>query len=247
MWVKPLASIATLGSGGSGGREGPTMQIGAALGSTVGRYLEVSARERRVLMVAGIAAGISAVFRTPLGAALLAIEMLYRDDFESEALIPAVLASVDRVLGLDHRVRPERRCSVTSRRSRFARSTSRCSSVLAIVDLGSPRRCSSASLRAAQRIAQEAAGAPSGCGPAIGGLALGIFVVARSSTSSAPFIGRGDRGVGILGGGYGAAQVAITGADWLPAGLDGVEVLVLLAIAKIARDEPHDRLRRQRR
>ena len=58
------------------------------------RYLSLTGRERRMLMVAGIAAGISAVFRTPLGAALLAIEVLYRDDFESEALIPAVLASV---------------------------------------------------------------------------------------------------------------------------------------------------------
>src|SRR6185369_14298491 len=94
LWIKPLASILTLGTGGSGGREGPTMQIGGALGSTVGLYLRVSARERRVLMVAGIAAGISAVFRAPLGAALIGIEMLYRDDFESEALIPAVLASV---------------------------------------------------------------------------------------------------------------------------------------------------------
>jgi CIC family chloride channel protein len=94
LWVKPIASIATLGGGGSGGREGPTMHFGGALGSTVGRYLRVSARERRVLMVAGVAAGISAVFRAPLGAALIAIEMLYRDDFESEALIPAVLASV---------------------------------------------------------------------------------------------------------------------------------------------------------
>jgi len=94
LWVKPIASILTLGSGGSGGREGPTMQFGAAFGSTIGRYLAVNARERRVLMVAGVAAGISAVFRTPLGAALIAIEMLYRDDFESEALVPAVLASV---------------------------------------------------------------------------------------------------------------------------------------------------------
>src|SRR5437764_37500 len=92
--AKAAGSIATLGTGGSGGREGPTMQIGAAIGSLVGRYLALSARERRVLMVAGIGAGISAVFRTPLGAALLAIEVLYRDDFESEALIPAVLASV---------------------------------------------------------------------------------------------------------------------------------------------------------
>ncbi|KYF91396.1 hypothetical protein BE20_14770 [Sorangium cellulosum] len=45
-------------------------------------------------MLAGVAAGMSAVFRTPLGAALLAVEVLYRDDFEAEALIPALLASV---------------------------------------------------------------------------------------------------------------------------------------------------------
>ena len=92
--MKALASIFTLGTGGSGGREGPTMQIGGALGSTCGWLLRVDARERRILMVAGVAAGISAVFRTPLGAALLAVEVLYRDDFESDALIPAVLASV---------------------------------------------------------------------------------------------------------------------------------------------------------
>src|SRR6476646_2441008 len=70
------------------------MQIGGALGSLVGGVLRVSAQERRILMVAGVAAGIAAVFRTPLGAALLAVEVLYRDDFESDALIPAVLASV---------------------------------------------------------------------------------------------------------------------------------------------------------
>ena len=94
-WVKALASIFTLGTGGSGGREGPTMQIGGALGSLVRRgCCGVDAAERRILMVAGVAAGIAAVFRTPLGAALLAVEVLYRDDFESDALIPAVLASV---------------------------------------------------------------------------------------------------------------------------------------------------------
>src|SRR5499427_952763 len=93
-WVKAVASTFTLGTGGSGGREGPTMQIGGALGSLVGKVLGVSTRERRILMVAGVAAGIAAVFRTPLGAALLAVEVLYRDDFESDALIPAVLASV---------------------------------------------------------------------------------------------------------------------------------------------------------
>jgi CIC family chloride channel protein len=92
--LKPIASILTLGTGGAGGREGPTMLMGAALGSLAGRLLRVGSREARVLMLAGVAAGIAAVFRTPLGAALLAVEVLYQDDFESEALIPAVLASV---------------------------------------------------------------------------------------------------------------------------------------------------------
>ncbi|HTE05219.1 MAG TPA: chloride channel protein, partial [Planctomycetota bacterium] len=77
--VKGVASILTLGSGGAGGREGPTMQMGGALGLLVGRLLHLERRERRLLLVAGVAAGISAVFRTPLGAALLAIEVLYRD------------------------------------------------------------------------------------------------------------------------------------------------------------------------
>src|SRR5437899_7354216 len=66
--VKALASIFTLGSGGSGGREGPTMQIGGGLGSLVARYLRVSTRERRILLIAGVAGGMAAVFRTPLGA-----------------------------------------------------------------------------------------------------------------------------------------------------------------------------------
>ena len=94
IWVKALASMFTLGTGGAGGREGPTMQIGGALGGLVGRWLRASARERRTLMVAGVAAGMSAVFRCPLGSALLAVEVLYKDGFESEALIPSVLASV---------------------------------------------------------------------------------------------------------------------------------------------------------
>ena len=93
-WVKGIASIFTLGFGGSGGREGPTMQIGGALGSLVAQWLKVSEKERRVLLVAGTGAGMAAVFRTPLGAALLAVEILHRDDFESDALVPAVLASV---------------------------------------------------------------------------------------------------------------------------------------------------------
>jgi chloride channel protein, CIC family len=66
--AKPLASIATLGFGGAGGREGPTMQFGAAIGAWTGSVMPTSARERRILMIAGVAAGIAAVFPERAGA-----------------------------------------------------------------------------------------------------------------------------------------------------------------------------------
>lgn len=91
---KGLASIAVLGTGGSAGREGPIAQIGAGFGSLVGRALSLSDRERRLLLLAGAAGGVGAIFRTPLGAALFVVEVLYKDDFEVDALVPTVLSSV---------------------------------------------------------------------------------------------------------------------------------------------------------
>ena len=93
--VKLVASAITLGFGGSGGREGPIAQIGAGCGSFLGTALRLRAADRRVLMAAGMGAGIAAVFRAPLAGALFAAEVLYRSpDFESEVIIPACLASV---------------------------------------------------------------------------------------------------------------------------------------------------------
>ena len=70
-------------------------------------------RERRILMVAGVAAGIAAVFRTPLGAALLAVEVLYRDDFEVGRADPGGPRQRRRVLGRHLDLRRDRRCSRT--------------------------------------------------------------------------------------------------------------------------------------
>jgi CIC family chloride channel protein len=93
--IKLIASALTLGTGGSGGREGPIAQIGAGFGSFLGRLLHFRAAERRILMAAGMGAGIAAIFRAPLAGALFAAEVLYRSpDFESEVIIPAGLASV---------------------------------------------------------------------------------------------------------------------------------------------------------
>lgn len=92
--VKFLVSVLTLGSGGSGGREGPTAQIGAGLGSIVGGPLGLSARERRVALMTGVGAGIGAIFKAPFGAALLSSEILYMADFEPDVIMPSILASV---------------------------------------------------------------------------------------------------------------------------------------------------------
>jgi CIC family chloride channel protein len=93
--IKTLASALTLTTGGSGGREGPIAQIGAGFGSFLATALKLSDRERRIMMAAGIGAGVGSIFRAPLAGALFAAEVLYRDpEFESEVIIPAGISSV---------------------------------------------------------------------------------------------------------------------------------------------------------
>ncbi len=93
--VKTIASAITLTTGGSGGREGPIAQIGAGFGSFLASTLKLSDRERRIMMAAGIGAGVGSIFRAPLAGALFAAEVLYRDpEFESEVIIPAGISSV---------------------------------------------------------------------------------------------------------------------------------------------------------
>ena len=92
--VKMVASAITIGTGGSGGREGPIAQIGAGIGSMLATRLRLSDAERRTLLAAGMGAGIGALFHAPLAGAIFAIEVLYRDpDFEAEVLIPAFIAT----------------------------------------------------------------------------------------------------------------------------------------------------------
>ncbi|MEM3852173.1 MAG: chloride channel protein [Methanomassiliicoccales archaeon] len=92
--VKFVASAVTIGSGGSAGREGPIAQIAAGFGSLVADFFGMDDKDRRLAMAAGIGAGIGSIFMAPLGGALLSTEVLYRRDFEVEALIPSIIASV---------------------------------------------------------------------------------------------------------------------------------------------------------
>jgi len=93
--LKLVASAITIGSGGSAGREGPTALIGAGIGSIYATLTHCSDEEREVIVLSGMAAGLSAVFRSPIGAAFFAIEVLYSGvDFESRSLLYTMLASV---------------------------------------------------------------------------------------------------------------------------------------------------------
>ncbi len=92
--VKAVASALLLGGGGSAGPEGPAVQIGGASGSFVARILRLSVEERKIALVAGVAAALSFIFQSPVGTALFAVEVLYEDDMEVDALIPSLLSSV---------------------------------------------------------------------------------------------------------------------------------------------------------
>lgn len=94
---KLLAAVTTVGFGGSAALEGPSIYGGAAIGSwlwTHLRGLRLDARDRRIMLICGAAAGMSAVFHAPLTGIVFALEMPYKDDLAHEALVPSLIASV---------------------------------------------------------------------------------------------------------------------------------------------------------
>ena len=93
--VKTITSAITIGTGGSAGREGPIAQIGAGFGSYLATKLHLSDRDRRIMLAAGMAGGVGAIFRAPLAGALFAGEILYREgDIESDVVVPAAISSI---------------------------------------------------------------------------------------------------------------------------------------------------------
>jgi CIC family chloride channel protein len=93
--LKAVASAITIGSGGAAGREGPTALIAAGVGSIYASITKRPSEERRLLVLIGMAAGLSAIFRSPVGTAVFAVEVLYSDmEFDGGALIYTLLASV---------------------------------------------------------------------------------------------------------------------------------------------------------
>jgi chloride channel protein, CIC family len=96
---KLMAAVTTVGFGGSAALEGPSIYGGAAIGSWLWTKLRrlrlrLNQRDRRIMLICGAAAGMSAVFRAPLTGIVFALEMPYRDDLAHEALVPSLIASV---------------------------------------------------------------------------------------------------------------------------------------------------------
>ncbi|MBI2193613.1 MAG: chloride channel protein [Planctomycetes bacterium] len=93
--VQAVAAIGVIGCGGSAGPEGPIAALGSSLGSSLARLFRVRPEEQKNFLVAGCAAGVGAVFHSPLGGAFFATEVVYSDpDMAHEALIPSLVASV---------------------------------------------------------------------------------------------------------------------------------------------------------
>ena len=178
----------------------------------------MSARERRILLVAGVAAGISAVFRTPLGAALLAVEILYRDGFESDALIPSVLASVVSY-SVVISIFGESTLFAHSARYPFVPEHLPLYALLCAARRAARARRSPAACAACAQLFARLPRAGRGRGPRSAGSLLGLLVTPIVDADRPATPAPSGQGLGLLGGGYGAVQVAISGSPWLPHGL----------------------------
>jgi len=93
IFTRAIASAISIASGGSVGREGPIIQIGSAMGSTVGQFLRASESRMKTLVGCGAAAGMAATFNAPLGGALFAVEVIL-GDFGLSQVTPIIISSV---------------------------------------------------------------------------------------------------------------------------------------------------------
>jgi chloride channel protein, CIC family len=99
--LKPLSSAISIGSGGPFGAEGPIIMTGGAFGSMIAQLFHLTAAERKTLLVAGAAGGMSATFASPVAAVLLAVELLLFE-WKPRSLVPVALASVTAAAARRH-------------------------------------------------------------------------------------------------------------------------------------------------
>lgn len=210
--IKTLVSAITIGSGGSGGREGPTAQIASGAGAIVGHVFGLPDDERRIVILIGMAAGLSAIFKSPLGTAIFAVEILYsRMAFEGGALIYTLIsASVAyAITGLFSGFTPLFLLPPDSRT--FEPFDLVWFGLLGVLAGGLGALMPAVYYR--MRDCFAALAVPRYIKPAIGGLAVGLIGIAIPP---------------IIGGGYGYMQFVLQGSSGFGAGL-----LLLLSLGKI--------------
>jgi CIC family chloride channel protein len=206
--IKTIASAVTIGSGGSAGREGPTAQIAAGVGAIVGGLLNLPDEERRVLLLVGMAAGLSAIFKSPLGTALFAVEILYSSmAFEGRYLTFTLIASAVAyaITGLFNGWSP---LFVLPRDVSFGAPID----LIWFVVLAALAGCLGALLPSVfywTRDAFHRLQIPNQLKPALGGLGMGLLGLLAPP---------------LLGGGYGYVQFALQGGG-------GIAVWMLLALS----------------
>lgn len=219
---KVLAAIATVGFGGSAGLEGPSIYLGGALGAFVLRKIRrfgFTDEDVRTLMVAGAAAGVSAIFKAPLTGIVFALEVPYRDDLTREALIPSLIASVTSYLVLVQFLGVEP-LFLVSQRYTFVMRDLLYSAVVGLV-VGLLARAFVASFHSMSNLAGRVS-APLWLRTASGGLLTGLFGLAALKLMGEP---------AVLGTSYPAVQKLVTG-DLAQA--QAIEMLVLKAGATLA-------------
>ena len=222
IFVKALASSLTIGTGGSAGQEGPVAQVGAGIGSSIARALKLPVRDRRLLLLSGGSAGVGAMFCSPLGGALFMPEVLYRkSDLEADALIPCIISSIFAyatftTISGDHRaveLAPELLSSLSFSDPRQLAIYLALGIACTLVGWVYTRL-----FYGVHSLNQRPGGVPKILRPMLGGLVLGAIVLGLSH-----FTGES----GVLFGGYGLMETAISGGLTIP-------VLLLLLAAKIA-------------
>ncbi|MDP2232526.1 MAG: chloride channel protein [Actinomycetota bacterium] len=219
---KVMAAIATVGFGGSAGLEGPSIYLGGAIGSFVLRKIRrfgFTDDDVRTLMIAGAAAGVSAVFKAPLTGIVFALEVPYRDDLTREALIPSLIASVSSYLVLVQFLGVEPLFLVSERYTFGTRDL--LFSIAIGLMVGLLARAFVVSFHGFSALARRMP-VPLWVRTATGGLLTGLFGLAALKLFGEPVV---------LGTGYSAIDGLVTGAYTTP---DAVWLLVLKAGAVIA-------------
>jgi len=226
-FVKTITSAITLGTGGSGGREGPIAQIGAGFGSWLGTKMRLSNRERRIMLAAGMGAGIGAIFRAPLAGAVFAGEILYSDaDLEADVVVPAASASIIaysvyvQSLPTDVRFIP---IFGSALQHNFVSPLELLAYVVLALVLVVVGALYVKAFYGTQSLFKKLPIIPH-FRPAIGACLAGLIGIGLLKLFS------GNTAVlGVLGTGYGTLQIAVTAAATL-----GIPLLIVVALAKIA-------------